>query len=180
LSVDVVTKTPTAIHAQFESIVILSIRTGDAADNLRYIINTRRRRKAIRLQRVERVTDLSYRAVGAVCLMIGGIVAKQLACRPFLIRPSTGNGRRITFHLFARSARSTGVGLVTSACAWREAAWPHSADETTKAIGAERKGFDSAPNIPTSASGNRRGCFCLLLEAFAVVDGPFSRWDRQV
>ena len=76
--------------------------------------------------------------------------------------------RASTTHLFARSARSTGVGVATSACAWREAAWPQSADETTRAIGAERDGLDSAPNIPTSASANRRGCFCLLIEAFAV------------
>ena len=39
---------------------------GGAADNLRYIINIRRRRNTIHLQRVERVTDLSYRAAGAV------------------------------------------------------------------------------------------------------------------
>src|SRR5438270_979019 len=73
-----------------------------------------------------------------------------------------------TTHLFARSAGSTRVGVATSACAWREAAWPQSADETTRAIGAERDGLDSAPNIPTPASANRRGCFCLLIEAFAV------------
>jgi hypothetical protein len=30
------------------------------------------------------------------------------------------------------------VGVATSACAWREAAWPQSADEMTRAVGAER------------------------------------------
>jgi hypothetical protein len=76
--------------------------------------------------------------------------------------------RASTTHLFARSARSTGVSVATSAWAWREAAWPQSADETTRAIGAARDGLDSASNIPRSASANRRGSFGLLIEAFAV------------
>jgi len=76
--------------------------------------------------------------------------------------------RASTIHLFARSARSTGVGLATSACACREAAWPQSADETTRAIGAERDGLDSAPNIlhrhlPTGVAAS-----VLLIDAFAA------------
>jgi hypothetical protein len=71
--------------------------------------------------------------------------------------------RASTTHLFARSAVSTGVGVARSACAWREAAWQQSADEMTRAIVAERDGLDAAPNIPTSASANRRGCFGLLI-----------------
>ena len=63
------------------------------------IINTRRRSDAIHLQRIKRVTDLSYRAVCAVCsarCSAGGILAERLAGRPFLIRPSTGLRGRIT------------------------------------------------------------------------------------
>jgi len=53
-----------------------------------------------------------------------------------------------------------------SACAWREAAWPQSADETTRAIVAEREGLDAASNIPHVGMSQPHGCFCVLIEAF--------------
>jgi hypothetical protein len=86
--------------------------------------------------------------------------------------------RASTTHLFARSAASTGVGVATSACAWREAAWPQSADETTRAIGAERDELDSVPNIPTSASANPRGCFCLLIGSSVASEFTHEKLSR--
>jgi len=76
--------------------------------------------------------------------------------------------RASTTHLLARSARSTGVGAVTSACAWREAACGQSEDDATRAIRADRGGHDSVPQLPAPVSPTdvaapglpvRRPCF---------------------
>ncbi len=44
--------------------------------------------------------------------------------------------------------------------------WPQSADETTRAIVAEREGLDAASNIPHVGMSQPHGCFCVLIEAF--------------